>query len=55
MQDRLQPGYGTRVELRADVLRQAFILPLEEIRRSICSWPQRLLQCHKAGGGHFEG
>ena len=55
IQDRLQPRYGTRVELRADILRQALSLPLEEIRRSICSWPQRLLKCHMAGGGHFEG
>ena len=55
IQDRLQPRYGTRVELRADILRQTLSLPLEEIRRAICSWPHRLLQCHKAGGGHFEG
>ena len=55
IQERLQPRYGTRVELRADVLRQAVNLPLEEIWRSICSWPHRLLKCHMAGGGHFEG
>ena len=55
IQDRLQPRYGTRVELRADILRQTLSLPLEEIRRAICSWPHRLLQCRMAGGGHFEG
>ena len=38
IQDRLQPRYGTRVELRADVLRQTCNLPLDEIWRSICSW-----------------
>ena len=47
--------YDRRVELRADGLRQAYNLPLDEIRRSICSWPQRLLKCHMASGRHFEG
>ena len=55
IQDRLQPRYGTRVELRANVLRQAYNSPLDDIRRSICSWPQRLLKCHMASGRHFEG
>ena len=55
IQDRLQPRYDTRVELRADILRQTLSLPLEEIRRAICSWPHRLTLCRNAGGGHFEG
>ena len=55
VEDHPRQRYGTRGELRADVLRQACNLPLDEIRRSICSWPQRLLKCHMAGGGHFEG
>ena len=36
IQHRFQPRYGTRVELRADVLRHNS--PLDEIRRSICSY-----------------
>ena len=55
IQDRLQPRNGTRVELCADVLRQTYNLLLDEIRRCICSWPQRLLKCHMTGGRHFEG
>ena len=47
-QDKLPPWH-TSAELRADVLRQAYNLSLDEIGRSIFSWPQRLLKWPVAG------